>query len=58
MDKAMKRHPYTVTVRDIDPDIWLQIRKAALERGCLTGKIVNQALAAWLMKNTELKEMK
>ena len=53
----MKRR-HTVTVRDIDPDIWLAIRKAALERGCLTGKVVNQALAAWLMKNTELKEMK
>jgi hypothetical protein len=56
MDKAMKPRPFSVTVRDIDPDIWLQIRKAALEKGCLTGKIVNQALAAWLMKNTELKD--
>jgi hypothetical protein len=50
----MKPRTGSVTVRDIDPDIWLQIRKASLERGCLTGKIVNQALAAWLMKNTEI----
>ena len=50
MDKAMKPRTGSVTVRDIDPDIWLRIRKAALERGCLTGKIVNQALAAWLLE--------
>jgi hypothetical protein len=56
MTTQKKLRPYTVTVRGIDPDLWLRIRKAALERGCPAGKIVNQALTAWLnIKKGEAK---
>ena len=36
------------SVRDIDPDLWRQLRAAALVQGVTVGQLLNQIIQQWL----------
>jgi hypothetical protein len=38
------------SVRDIDPELWRQLRAAALMQGVPVGQLLNQIIREWLVK--------
>ena len=42
--------PSHTSVRDLDPDLWRQLRAAALMQGVPVGQLLNQIIKDWLAK--------
>jgi hypothetical protein len=48
VSKIVLRYP--TSVRDIDPDLWRQLRAAALMQGVTVGELLNQIIREWLAR--------
>lgn len=40
--------PSPLMIRGVDPDLWHQVRIAALQRKLTAGELLNEILRAWL----------
>ena len=40
--------PAHLSVRDVDPELWMQLRVVALKRGVKVGELLNEILREWL----------
>lgn len=43
-----EKRPSPLMIRGVDPDLWHQIRVAALQRKLTVGELLNEILRGWL----------